>query len=410
MAQIRIENLGKRYRRYASRLARLADWVLPFYTPAFTDNWIIRKLNFEVQPGEAVGIVGMNGAGKSTLLKLITGTSMPNEGQVIIHGRVAALLELGMGFHPDMTGRQNALSSLQLLGSSPAESEALIGSIVEFSEIGDYFDQPLRVYSSGMQIRLAFSVATAIRPDVLIVDEALSVGDTYFQHKSFERIRQFNKAGTTLLLVSHDKSAIQTICNRALLLHKGSILKEGPPDTVFDLYNALIAEKGGENLSEETLGNGKVQVVSGTGAATIEQAELRDPGTGAKLDVVQVGQPVRLVLKAMVHKPVEQMVIGYCIKDRLGQNMFGTNTFYLDQVLTGLQAGQQVEFTADFPANLGVGSYSVSTALTSTKDHLEECYFWKDLHLVFEVLAADHPVFVGSNWMPPTAVELRLTP
>jgi len=171
---------------------------------------------------------------------MITGTTQPTTGGVHITGRVAAMLELGMGFHPDFTGRQNAFMAGQLLGYGVDEIAHLMPEIEAFAEIGDYIDQPVRVYSSGMQMRLAFSVATAHRPDVLIVDEALSVGDAYFQHKSFARIREFRERGTTLLLVSHDKGAIQAICDRAILLNSGRLVREGEPEEVMDYYNALL--------------------------------------------------------------------------------------------------------------------------------------------------------------------------
>ena len=209
MGAITVTNLGKAYKQYPTRWSRLGEWLLPSRGPRHALKWILQDVSFRVEPGEAVGLIGINGAGKSTLLKLITGTSQPSTGAVHLEGRVAALLELGMGFHPDFTGRQNVYMAGQLLGMSVAEIDALMPQIVAFAEIGDYIDQPVRVYSSGMQMRVAFSVATARRPDILIIDEALSVGDTYFQHKSFERIRQFRREGTTLLLVSHDKQAIQ---------------------------------------------------------------------------------------------------------------------------------------------------------------------------------------------------------
>lgn len=407
MGQIHVHNLGKRYRHYHNKMARLLDWLVPGYSPKYTDHWVLRNLSFVVKQGESVGIVGMNGAGKSTLLKMITGTGLPTEGHIRMQGRVAALLELGMGFHSEFTGRQNALTALQLLGHSATESENLLSAVADFAEIGDYFDQPIRMYSSGMQIRLAFSVATAARPDILIVDEALSVGDTYFQHKSFDRIRQFNALGTTLLLVSHDKSAIQSICSRALLLHKGSILREGKPDTVFDLYNALIAENGGQVRSENDLGKGKSQITSGTGGAVISSAEICDAKNGALVDVVKVGQTIKLRLKIEVLEPIPKLVVGYCIKDRLGQDMYGTNTQHTQQDLLGLKAGDQLLLEVKFNANLGEGSYSVSTALTNDRDHLHTCYFWKDLHVVFEVINADQTTFVGCNWMPPLSIEIN---
>jgi lipopolysaccharide transport system ATP-binding protein len=211
MTAISVKGLGKAYKQYNNRWLRLLDWLSPGSKQWHRLNWVLQDLEFEVQAGEALGIIGVNGAGKSTLLKIITGTTQATTGQVQLQGRVAALLELGMGFHPDFTGRQNAMMAAQLQGLSAQEIQQLMPSIEAFAEIGPSIDAPVRIYSSGMQMRLAFSVATAIRPDVLIVDEALSVGDAYFQHKSFERIREFQKSGTTLLLVSHDKAAIQSI-------------------------------------------------------------------------------------------------------------------------------------------------------------------------------------------------------
>ncbi len=187
------------------------------------------RVHLEIEPGEAVGIVGSNGAGKSTLLKMIAGTTQPTSGETCEVGGVSALLELGMGFHPDFTGRQNVFMAGQLLGMQVEEIQALMPDIEAFAEIGEAIEQPVRTYSSGMQMRLAFSVATARRPDILIVDEALSVGDAYFQHKSFERIRSFRRAGTTLLIVSHDRSAIQSICDSAILLEQGRMAMRGRP-------------------------------------------------------------------------------------------------------------------------------------------------------------------------------------
>ena len=246
MGAITVTAVGKAYKQYAGRWSRLADWVLPGWLgklskPHHTLKWVLQDVSFSVQSGEAVGIVGINGAGKSTLLKMITGTTQPTTGSVHLVGNVAALLELGMGFHPDFTGRQNAIMAGQLLGLSKHEIDSLMPEIEAFAEIGDYIDQPVRVYSSGMQMRLAFSVATAKKPDILIVDEALSVGDAYFQHKSFERIRQLGKQGTTLLIVSHDKGSIQGLCSRAVLLNEGRLVMQGAPDEIMDYYKAQFA-------------------------------------------------------------------------------------------------------------------------------------------------------------------------
>lgn len=271
MGTITVSNLGKAYKTYPTRLSRLAEWILPFRGPRHSLKWVLRDVSFQVSPGEAVGLIGINGAGKSTLLKLITGTTQPSTGHVAMEGSVAALLELGMGFHPDFTGRQNAYMAGQLLGMSVEQIRELMPQIEAFADIGDYMDQPVRVYSSGMQMRVAFSVATARRPDILIVDEALSVGDAYFQHKSFDRIRQFRKEGTTLLLVSHDKQAIQSVCDRAILLDGGRLAREGRPEEIMDYYNAMIAERENDTVRLKEIADGKVQTVSGTGEATVAE-------------------------------------------------------------------------------------------------------------------------------------------
>lgn len=240
MGHIRVTGLGKAYKQYPNRWARLAEWLIPFSPIRHQQHWVLQDVEFEIAPGEAVGIVGANGAGKSTLLKMITGTTQPTQGKIELQGRVAALLELGMGFHPDFTGRQNAIMAGQLFGMQLEEIQALMPDIERFAEIGEAIDHPVRTYSSGMQMRLAFSVATARRPDILIVDEALSVGDAYFQHKSFARIRSFRKSGTTLLIVSHDRFAIQSICDSAILLKDGRVAMRGKPEPVLDYYLSLI--------------------------------------------------------------------------------------------------------------------------------------------------------------------------
>ena len=241
MGAITVTGLGKAYKQYPGRWSRLAEWVMPWRGPRHALHWVLRDVSFRVEPGEAVGIIGINGAGKSTLLKLITGTTKPTTGDVQITGRVAALLELGMGFHPDFTGRQNVVMAGQLLGLNVEEIAALMPEIEAFAEIGEYIDQPVRVYSSGMQMRLAFSVATARRPDVLIVDEALSVGDAFFQQKCFDRIREFRDRGTTLLFVSHAMGTVYALCSRAALLDGGRVVLDGRPKEVIDLYNARLA-------------------------------------------------------------------------------------------------------------------------------------------------------------------------
>lgn len=407
MGAITVKQLGKAYKLYPNRWSRLREWLMPWRGPRHQLKWILQDVSFQVAPGEAVGLIGINGAGKSTLLKLITGTTQPSTGLVYMEGRVAALLELGMGFHPDFTGRQNVYMAGQLIGLSVDEISALMPDIEAFAEIGDYLDQPVRVYSSGMQMRVAFAVATARRPDILIVDEALSVGDTYFQHKSFERIRQYRQAGTTLLLVSHDKQAIQSVCDRAILLDGGRLAREGKPEEIMDYYNAMIAERENSSLRLNQREDGKLQVISGTGEATVAAIALLD-ASGAAVEVVDVGQPVTLSITVAVHAPIPRMVLGYMIKDRLGQPMYGTNTHLKELPLEDMQPGQQVEYRFSFPVNLGAGSYSVATAIVSTATHLVNNYEWRDLALVFTVVNMQRPHFEGSAWLDPSIEITRL--
>ena len=398
MGTITVSALGKAYRRYASPWQRLAEWCLPFAGPRHQLNWVLRDIDFSIAPGEAVGIIGINGAGKSTLLKMITGTCQPTTGSMVVSGNIAALLELGMGFHPDFTGRQNVYMAGQLLGMRSDEIAGLMPEIEAFAEIGEHIDLPLRVYSSGMQVRLAFSLATCRRPDILIVDEALAVGDAYFQHKSFDRIRDFSRRGTTLLIVSHDRAAIQSICTRAILLDAGRVAREGDPEAVFDYYNALIAQRGEETVRQMSTEGSRTATVSGTGEARVANVGLFDL-RGHPVDSVAVGDQVELRADIEVHASLENLVFGYGIKDRLGQVIYGTNTWYTQQVIESPQAGSRYRVSVRFPANLGIGSYSVQTALVDCEHHLAANYEWRDLAAVFEVVNTGKPQFAGSSWI-----------
>lgn len=400
MGKIAVNNLGKAYKQYDSRWSRLVEWLDPRGKQRARSHWVLQDVSFSINPGEAVGIVGINGSGKSTLLKMIVGTVLPSSGSVVSTGRIAALLELGMGFHPDFTGRQNVYMAGHLLGLNSVEVTALMPEIEDFAEIGDYIDQPVRVYSSGMQVRLAFSVATAVRPDILIVDEALSVGDAYFQHKSFDRISQFRQQGTTLLIVSHDKNAILSICDRVILLNAGRVVMDREPETVLDYYNAMLAGHQDQKVRQQELKDGKVQTVSGTGEAVVEDVALLNE-QGERVEVIGVGQSVQLQVVLRPLEAVPELVIGYMLKDRLGQPVFGTNTHHLKCSLENPEVGQSIICRFGFSANLGQGNYSVSIALHASHSHLVRNYEWRDLALVFEVVNLSQAQFLGMAWLPP---------
>jgi lipopolysaccharide transport system ATP-binding protein len=399
MSLLTVHNLGKAYRKYKSEWQRFSGWFGIPIKPS-EEHWVLKHVSFEIHPGEAIGIIGQNGAGKSTLLKMITGTLQPTEGHLQVNGRIAAILELGMGFNPELTGRQNVFHAAGLMGFTAEQIQHAMPDIEAFAEIGEYFNEPVRTYSSGMQMRVAFAVATAYRPEILIVDEALSVGDAYFQHKSFNRIRDFQEQGTTLLIVSHDRGAIQSLCNRAILLENGTVIKDGNPEEVFDFYNAIIAEKENSTVEVKQLSNGKAQTSSGTGEARVEEIALYN-SKGEVAEVIGVGEQVELCIKVKVDQALETLVLGYGIKDRLGQVMYGTNTWHTDQVIENPQSGDEYLFKIAFPANFGIGSYSVQTALVDRDTHLTANYEWRDLALVFNVINMNKTQFVGCLWNEP---------
>jgi lipopolysaccharide transport system ATP-binding protein len=402
MSLLCVNNVGKAFRSYRSELQRFARW---FGIPARPEEeqWVLRHVSFDIHPGEAIGIIGQNGAGKSTLLKMITGTLQPNEGTIGINGRISAILELGMGFDPNLSGRQNIYHASGLMGFNAAQIEETMPAMEAFAEIGEYFDEPVRTYSSGMQMRIAFAVATAWRPDILIVDEALSVGDAYFQHKSFDRIREFQEQGTTLLIVSHDRSAIQSLCQRAILLEKGAVIKDGNPEEVFDFYNALIAERENSTVEVKKLGDGRAQTSSGTGEATVDEIGLYN-SNGEAVEYVGVGEPVELRIRVKVKQDIDTLVLGYGIKDRLGQVMFGTNTWLTQQVISKPCVSKIYEYKIQFPINLGIGSYSINVALHDRDTHMTRNYEWRDLACVFNVINKDQQEFIGCNWIEPKIV------
>lgn len=396
-------NLGKAYRNYSSEMKRFARWFGVPVQP-LTERWVLRHVGFRMLAGESIGIVGQNGAGKSTLLKLIAGTTRATEGNIAIGGKVSALLELGLGFNPELTGRENARHVMGMMGIPADRVESLLPQIEAFAEIGEYLDQPVREYSSGMQMRVAFSVATVEKPDILIVDEALSVGDAYFVHKSFQRIRELNQAGTALLVVSHDASAIQAICDRAILLEQGQVMLDSEPKEVLDYYNALIAQKENSTVTTSKQGTA-IATESGTREAVFESVELLD-ADGNPVEYVAVGDRLFLRCKARLYQSIPHLVFGYMIRDRLGQPVYGTNTHHTQQALSDLPAESFIEFVVDFVAGIGPGTYSVSVALSSTETHLVKNYQWKDLALVFTVANVSHSTFVGVAHLPPT---IRIT-
>lgn len=408
---VTVHQLGKAFKRYARIRHRLLEW-LPGAGQHHELRWVLSDLNFSIRPGESIGLIGRNGAGKSTLLKLLTGTLLPTTGQVQVKGRVAALLELGMGFHPEFSGFDNVLMAGQLQGMTRTEVLASMDDIVAFAEIGDALMQPVRIYSSGMMVRLAFATATAVRPDVLIVDEALAVGDAYFQHKCFRRIREFQQQGVTLLFVSHDPLAVKSLCNRALLIEGGRLAMDGDPVQVLDYYNALIALDE-ERLIEHEQHIQAAQDVrgmrSGTGQARIQSVRLLRQEQETRQ--VTEGEALDLVVDLSIHQDLPDLTVGLLLRDRLGNEIFGTNTHHLglSGQLSDVQAGSRCRLRfalANLP--LGQGSYSLTVAAHGADSHLAGNYDWWDQALTLEVGPGSGTRFSGIIRLPVTASIERI--
>jgi lipopolysaccharide transport system ATP-binding protein len=399
---IEVNAASKSYATDVSGWARLRGW-LGGNTSKQKRTCVLQPLSLTISQGEVVGIIGRNGSGKSTLLKLIVGTLAPTTGLVQSRGRITALLELGLGFNPEYSGRDNVINYLALNGLSQARIQELIPAVESFAEIGDYFFQPMRTYSSGMQMRVAFAAATASRPDVLIVDEALAVGDSYFVHKCIARIRSFCAEGTTLLYVSHDMSSIRTLCNRAILLDAGALCMDDIPAKVCDYYNGLLAEKEEHAaITQAVRSDNWVETRSGNQMARILSVCVRDGMTDAVLTKIKLRQEIRICIEIEARAGVKQLVVGVMLKDRVGHLIWGSNTWHANKVVTQLSAELSVlHCELALPCLLGPGSYGVTVALHENDQHFSNNYDWLDNAVVFDVeRSEDENFFVGSSFLP----------
>lgn len=396
---ISIANLSKSYRIFAHPGDRIKQVFAFGRTKYFREFNALKNITFSVKRGETVGIIGRNGSGKSTLLQLACGILKPTSGFSSIKGRVSALLELGAGFNPEFTGRENVYFQAAILGIPKDTIDQRFQEIAEFADIGEFIDQPVRTYSSGMFVRLAFSVAIHVQPDVLIVDEALSVGDAAFQHKSMNRVQELISSGASLLLVSHDRHLITSICQRCILLDRGELLMDGLPTEVFDYYRALTAAGSG-TIHQSYLSSGQSQVISGSGEARVENVCIRN-STGVEVNLIDVGKSISLQIKARTTEYIPILVIGISIRDKLGHIVFNTNSNCFRNSPVNIKANSRLTFTFDLVINMGPGNYSISTYLTSTNDQLKNNYESRELAYLFEVTNELQDYFFGSAWLQP---------
>ncbi|MCF6178904.1 MAG: ABC transporter ATP-binding protein [Geopsychrobacter sp.] len=358
-----VEGLGKCYIAYPSIWHRFAEWF-GLRVRHRQEYWAVRDVSFSLEAGEALAIIGQNGAGKSTLLKLITGTVRPTTGTIHIAGRISAMLELGLGFNPEFTGRQNVYLAGGLMGFSVRELDELMPAIEEFAELGDFFDQPLRVYSSGMQARLAFSLATCVRPEVLIVDEVLSVGDAAFQRKCFRRIENFLAEGTTLLFVSHDIEMVKRLCQQAMFIKNGSVAAYGLAAQVCNEYEKYLfggtTAKASTGLNRPILDHSLLsncEMSYGTGAAVIEKIWLSDQ-EGNMVNVIPACAGFYVNYLVKFNSDVNNPVFATMIKTREGVEVYGTDTKCLEYENTGsFSSGEAKIVSFRLANNLAPGIY-----------------------------------------------------
>ncbi|MFB8791986.1 MAG: ABC transporter ATP-binding protein [Potamolinea sp.] len=376
---ISLKNVSKCYKRYDRPVDRLKEILLPGKSHA-QDFWALRDINIEVAQGETLGIIGQNGSGKSTLLQIIAGTLTPTTGKVQVNGRVSALLELGSGFNPEFTGRQNVFFNGRLFGLSQEEIEAKFNDIAAFAEIGDFIEQPVKTYSSGMFVRLAFAVAVSVNPEILIVDEALAVGDIYFQQKCFERIREVKSLGTTLLFVSHDSKAVYKLCSRAVLMESGKLVLDDKPRQVIDLYQAKLLKK--RDTHSEKL---EIQKLPESNSSSSTKKELPSKNNLAEVVINQAEVSVKFIrllnesdqeIESIVSEDLLQLSIGllfsdsfedphigFKIRDRTGSVIFETNTFCMGEEIGQVNSGTLLESRFKFHVPLIEGEYTITVGV-----------------------------------------------
>ncbi|AFL74597.1 ABC transporter ATP-binding protein [Thiocystis violascens] len=439
---IRVDRLSKCYQIYDRPQDRLKQSLWRGRRQFFHEFWAMHDVSFQVARGETVGIIGRNGSGKSTLLQMICATLTPTAGEIAITGRVAALLELGAGFNPEFTGRENARMNAALLGLTPAEIDARIPSILAFADIGEFVDQPVKTYSSGMFVRLAFAVIAHVDADILIVDEALAVGDGFFTQKCMRFLRQFRETGT-LLFVSHDTSAVLNLCDRAIWLERGALRLEGPAKAVCEAYLADISDQQRRELGvssitaptpepnvaepprlpvvdqrlatlDQSRFRNDIEIFSfqpdaashGSGGARVLDVELQD-ARGAPLSWAVGGHAVQLAIQVEALIDMARVIVGFFVKDRLGQLLFGDNTF-LTRTENPLAVGAGERFEARFGFNLPIlppGEYSVDIGVAegTQAEHVHHC--WAHDALLFR--AHTSSVTTGLVGIPMTSIALE---
>jgi len=385
---LEVKNITKIYKIYKSNFDRLKEiFTKKIYHKEFISN---NDISFELFEGETLGIIGTNGAGKSTILKQIAGVITPTSGEIIRHGRVTALLELGTGFNPEMTGYENIFLNGTLIGMTQKECEEKAETIVTFSELGDYIYEPIKTYSSGMSMRLAFSIAIYSNPQILIVDEALSVGDAHFAVKCTKALRERKEQNMSIIYVSHDLNSLKLLCDRVILLNKGKLVEQGNPENIINSYNFLISKL---NDSEEKIVIKDVDNNS-FGTFDIEITKVTIKGKNSDSNIISSGEDATIEINISSKIDIKNMTVGIMIRDKFGQDIFGTNSFH-KKVEINFEKEKSYICSFSMPLNIGIGKYSITTAVHSEDTHLENCSHWLDNACSFEIAGIKGDMFVG---------------
>jgi len=412
---ISLKNVGKAYRVYNRQVDRIREALLPSSRVFHKDFHALSGISLTVNHGETVGIIGRNGSGKSTLLQVICSILQPTEGEVVVDGRISALLELGAGFNPEFTGRENVYLNGSILGLNREEIDHCFSDIESFADIGEFIDRPVKTYSSGMYVRLAFAVAINVHPDILIVDEALSVGDTLFQAKCFAKFKQFQEQGITILFVTHSMDLVTRYCSRAFLLEKGHLLKMGPAKDVVDTYNRLLVEESSpagdadtspvenvkgfdsqENREAQLLDHMKSSEYEfqlnpdenryGNGNAKILRVGIYDQD-GRPQKTLHHGQTYEIVMDVAFNADLKNPVFAYTIKDVKGFDISGTNTFFHDIDTGPVKKSDVVRARFNQRIPLNAGAYLLSFGCAGFEDGEYVVYDRRYDLISFEVIS-----------------------
>ncbi|MCT7606802.1 ABC transporter ATP-binding protein [Aliarcobacter butzleri] len=403
---IKVQNLSKVYKLYDKPIDRLKESLHPLKKRYHKEFYALNDVSFEIKKGETVGIIGKNGAGKSTLLKIITGVLTPSSGHVHVNGRIASLLELGAGFNPEYTGVENIYLQGTLMGYTHEEMESKIQAILDFADIGDFVYQPVKSYSSGMFARLAFSVAINVDPDILIVDEALSVGDMKFQQKCYRKFREFQESNKTILFVTHDTGTIINYCTHTIWINDGKKVDEGLPEDVCKRYMSAMAYEQfsaieerpkidleakdddiWHNLDEvESFGEKKILI---TGISMIEENNPTN-------QIFKGGENIILKIKMFSTEDFEHLISGFIVNDHLGNAIFGANTYVYKNVQLNFEKNQEyiVEYNFELPY-LRNGMFSISPAIAegTQTEHIQ--HHWIHDAMTFTVNTTDKKAQMG---------------